>query len=373
MNEAVDQAERLLRDQWGSDLSLREADALASPHGLWRCVVDGVPALSSVIVKRVTATEFSALAGAESQRLLNEWACLEFLSDTGVTPTLLAAGGDPAVLVMEDLGAAPTVLEALRGEDAEAAESAVVGMASALAAMHRSSRGRRGAFDALQRGLGAASPRSDSTFDLRRSRSMLTGPFGAFGVKVTDGMWSEIVAVEQALHDDEVAHTFIHGDAGPQNCLVTPDGARFVDLEFGAWGHPVLDLVSARLGYPHSANAAAVPGDVVRAAEQAYRDAGGEADPADVTNACAHWALVRLGGLWEPILGPALTEPDATNRAAISQAMLVYEGFADVAETTGSRAGLAEAMRRVLGGLEDRLGVTPAPVFPAFGGERRIT
>jgi hypothetical protein len=113
-----------------------------SDNTVVRCMA--VPALpsgeESVIVKQVTSVVFNQSGSSgESQRLLNEWACLEFLAtlpgDPGYGPRLFGSDRSHNVLVLEDLGQNRSVEDALPGIESESAQRSLVGVGGLLGRM----------------------------------------------------------------------------------------------------------------------------------------------------------------------------------------------------------------------------------------------
>ncbi|MDA2979342.1 MAG: hypothetical protein O3B42_06240 [Actinomycetota bacterium] len=130
-------AEVELTRAFNRPVNLVSSTPLASPHMVLRCQIAGVTSgLDSVILKQVMSTEFtdSGISGT-SHRLLNEWAALRFLEDLETTPSnerpwprLLAANRGHSLVIIEDLGAHPTVEEMLVSSDQ-------IGAAASLAAL----------------------------------------------------------------------------------------------------------------------------------------------------------------------------------------------------------------------------------------------
>lgn len=138
-----------------------------SDNTVVRCMA--VPALpsgeESVIVKQVTSVVFNQSGSSgESQRLLNEWACLEFLAtlpgDPGYGPRLFGSDRSHNVLVLEDLGQNRSVEDALPGIESESAQRSLVGVGGLLGRMQVAAFGREEESAATQSRLGTESPHS---------------------------------------------------------------------------------------------------------------------------------------------------------------------------------------------------------------------
>ncbi|HTJ32243.1 MAG TPA: hypothetical protein VL738_03355, partial [Dactylosporangium sp.] len=74
--------------------------------------------------------------------------------DDRMCPELIAHDGGKRVIVLEDLGRAPTLADKLLDHDARGAERALLAWARALGRLHATTAGREADFDALTRRLG---------------------------------------------------------------------------------------------------------------------------------------------------------------------------------------------------------------------------
>jgi hypothetical protein len=84
-------------------------------------------------------------------------------------------------------------------------------------------------------------------------------------------VWSDVMELDRTFHGSCPLHTAIQAYAGPQNSLCQGHKALLFAYEVATNGHCLLDVVSARLGFPHSSDAQAVSCDEV--IERAYREA----------------------------------------------------------------------------------------------------
>jgi hypothetical protein len=375
----------------GHSIRLVRAEELESDNTVLRC--ETVPPLpsgeSSVIVKRVTtATLNHPNSSGESQRFLNEWASLEFLSslpgNRGYGPRLLGADRSQSFLVIEDLGRYPTVEVLLHGTDQEAARRALSGVGELLGEMQAATHGREAELEAAQFRLGTVSPGSDSTVDLRGHISVFEQCLDALGIRPDPGFWEALHRVEASIHDSELFRTFIHADAGPQNFLAVDRHFRLLDFEFGTFHHGLSDVVAARLGFPQTALAQSVPNQDAEILEQAYRRTVGVVMPeaADdetfneaLAAASAHWALNRWGGLWqayfqEAMTGAAVVGPTESldaNKTLRSQAVTIYQSFITTARSKGLLLPIATTLASYVNALQRRWpDLDVMPVFPAL-------
>lgn len=380
--ELPSEAEVSYRHASGSSASLRDPQRLSSPHGLWRCrVVGGMGLPKSVIVKQVTTTEFTVQNDlGVSPRLLNEWAALQFLESLAVEgpwPGLLAGSRAGSLVILEDLGAHPTVQDLLLGNRSTDAVQILGALGSGLGALHSAARDHTAEFINTRREIGAEAPMSDSTRDVRTVAQELRDCFDFFDITPPTRFWSEVDLVETEIHTPGVFHTLIHADAGPQNFIWTGSTARLIDYEFATHGYGPLDLVSARLGFPHSQEGHTVPSDVVDVIEQEYRRAVRSNIPEvederlfrrSLTDACAHWALSRCATSWRQLFIEQEThQTDQNMMRRRSQVYTVFERFIDASRATSHRQPIALAVRELTEVVRRRHPtLTTSPIYPAL-------
>lgn len=377
-------AESRLRSVSGDPISLVDSVSLPSPHVLLRCGVDGVRGTpGSVILKQVTTAEFTHRDENEiSHRFLNEWAVLSYLEElslNGPWPRLLASDRHASLLVFEDLGTHPTVEEVLLSPDEGPAEEALVALGESLGRFHSAAYGRTSRFASIRSELGGSAPRSDSTYDLRHARGALEESLKSLQITPSPAFWRELADLEAAVHGNGPFVTLIHADAGPQNFMWAGQESMLVDFEFATVGNAMLDLVSARLGFPHSSDAHTVPLQLVDRLEGAYRLTLSRVIPQmeddlifqrGIVDACSHWALVRWAGLWRRLFSSD-PGPDESARVELmrSQAFTVYRRFVETSLGTGHREPIAATVDAITEVIERRLpSIAETPAYPALVG-----
>jgi len=113
-----------------------------------RVAVEGADAPPTVIVKA---------HGESFETFINEAAAAEFLSSSrdlaGFGPHLSAVDSDVPLVVLEDMGAHPSVADALLGSDPDQAAAFLVQWAGTLGQLHSATLGAREAFDARRQRL----------------------------------------------------------------------------------------------------------------------------------------------------------------------------------------------------------------------------
>jgi hypothetical protein len=167
-----------------------------------------------------------------------------------VCPELFAHQGNQRLLVMEDLGRAPTLAEKLMSDDARGAERALLSWAHSLGRLHATTAGREPDFDALQRRLGP--PRSkdplaaDGPTALDELPDVLEAELGV----ATSGAARDCAERTKGLLGAERHRAFSPSDSCPDNNLITSKGVRFLDLEGGCVRNIMFDAAFLRVPLP---------------------------------------------------------------------------------------------------------------------------
>ena len=154
---AVAAAEQVLSHRFGASVRLAEPEDL------------GGSGSSTVVRVRVAATPFSlprtlvvkrygpAEPGAQSDAFVQEAVSYQLFTalapEERMCPELFAQSGVKRLVVLEDLGRAPTLADKLLGDDARAAERALLSWSRSLGRLHASTAGREAR---LRRAVAAA-------------------------------------------------------------------------------------------------------------------------------------------------------------------------------------------------------------------------
>ncbi|HEU5472839.1 MAG TPA: hypothetical protein VFV67_19505 [Actinophytocola sp.] len=167
-----------------------------------------------------------------------------------VCPELFAHSGDSRLLVMEDLGLAPTLAGKLMGTDARAAERALLSWAHSLGRLHATTAGREADFDALQRRLGRLGAKdplaADGPTALAELPDLLETRFGV----ATSTAARECAARARELLGVEHHRACSPADSCPDNNLITSRGVRFLDFEGGCVRNVLFDAAYLRVPFP---------------------------------------------------------------------------------------------------------------------------
>jgi hypothetical protein len=193
-------------------------------------------------------------------------------------PELLAHDGTHRVLVIDDLGRAPTLQDQLNTADARSAETSLLSWARSLGRLHASTASREADFNALLRRLGGPAKSEDSVTAVACAQlpAMLEE---AFQVKTPDSVRQR--AERSAEHARSAAfRAFSPADLSPENNLVISSGVKFLDFERGRVRNALVDAAYLRLPFASFPGALALPAGMSEAMVAAWRAEAAAAWPA---------------------------------------------------------------------------------------------
>jgi hypothetical protein len=287
-------------------------------------------------------------------------------------PRLVAASADPAVVVMTDAGAGPSVAEVLLGDDAAEARTAVGRLAAALGTLHLSTRDVRDGFGAeLAARSGGTVPESAMPGFVTGAVSALTGFCDQFGVQIPDGALPELADLPGRLSVAGPAALTL-ADACPDNNVRRGDGYVLIDFEEAEWRHIAWDIAYLTVPWPSCWCSFRLPADVTQHALARYRAAiAGQlayADtPAfeqDVALATTGWAFVSVSWFLGAALGEDRPLHDAAAGLPTRRAVILHR--LDNARNAPALPALAEFAARLRAELVLRWGEMPLGLAPAF-------
>lgn len=192
-------------------------------------------------------------AAEEREAFLREVVSYQFATalhaDHRPGATLVAHDVDDRLLVLGDLGAAPTMAEVVLAHDGATLHHALMAWAQALGRMHAATAGRELDFAALLR-------RSDDTAwvdplaaPARAALAELPDRVAAhLGVVADDAVRARAARCTRLL--DGGLRAFSPSDLCPGNALVTADGVKFLDFEGGGFRDVALDAAYALVPFP---------------------------------------------------------------------------------------------------------------------------
>lgn len=179
-----------------------------------------------------------------------------------VGPELIAHDPAQRLLVLEDLGRGSTLADVLLADDPRAAERALLAWARALGRLHTTMAGREADFEALMRRLGATSWSDPVADDMVRALSELPSLLEQLLGVATPGPVAERLRGAAELLGPSRYRSFSPSDICPDNSLVTGNGVRFLDFEWGCIRDVVLDAAYLQYPFPSSWCSYALPNNL---------------------------------------------------------------------------------------------------------------
>lgn len=190
-------------------------------------------------------------------------------SEERMCPELFGHDNTRRVLVLSDLGNAPTLEDKLRMPDARMAERALLSWASALGGMHATTARREADFNALLRRLGGKGACAGST-PTGESERLPAALEDFLGVETPAVVAEQVAAAAERVHAGEF-RAFSPIDLSPENNLVTSSGVRFLDFEHGCVRNALIDVAHLRVPFAFWAGALALPAGMSDAMIAAWR------------------------------------------------------------------------------------------------------
>lgn len=292
-------------------------------------------------------------------------------ADDRMCPELFAHDGDSQLLVLEDLGRAPTLAGKLHGDDARAAERALLSWAHSLGRLHATTAGREADFDALLRRL-SRDPASDPIAAEGPAAIAELPTLLATHLGVATPAEAVARAIDtRALLDTSRHRAFSPSDSCPDNNLLTGGGVRFLDFEGGCVRNILFDAAYLRVPFPSCWCAYGLPAGMTDAMLAAWRaevrvmwpdlDDDAVLLPA-LFDAQLYWVWLTT---WQFLC--ADRHADTSRRALVLSTR--WRHLADQAARGGSGAGgavaehagtVGKALRALSGSASD------LPLYPAF-------
>jgi hypothetical protein len=328
----------------------------------------------SVVLKSYLADRY----GPES--LPAEAAGLEFTTGTGVAPDLLAVDPGERLLVMADLGDAPSLADLLLGRSPGPARDGLLSWALACAELAVRTAGRQREFTGLLEKYGGyflgQTPASGVYDWLPRRIGEIPGLLASLSVAVPARLGDDLAQVTALLAPGNF-EVFSPGDICPDNNLMT-GGVRFIDFENADFHSVFLDAAYLRMPFSTCWCVFALPEDLAGAAEDAYRQRvaavfGELADDAvwsrGMRLAMTAWTLHAMTYLLDRgVEADASVNPDASH-APTKRQLLRYRWrtLADELDRAAELPAIAALVRQLLS-QTDHWQAPDLPLYPAFRG-----
>lgn len=367
----------LLNLRTGSSIELRVVEQLRA-H-VWRLTVDSADsAVPATVIARVgpERAEGELQAGIGwSQVFAAEWAGSKFLGGLepirDAVPTVLADDVDAQLLITEDLGTGPSLVDLLNGVDATSARVALVEHARLLGRIAAVTQPRTVQYRELRARGGPGGPASLldelSSAELRR---VLARCEQQLGIAPPVGLDAELEAVDLETREPGRWLAYTPADACPDNNVVTDAGVRLFDFGFGGLRHVALDAAYSLIPFPTCWCSAQLPGSVSEEMLAAFRaelvTVLAEADDDEVWMAklawaCAAWFVGYIGAV-------AIAEIDRDEqRGHLTGRQVAVGHLTVIADTTSHHyPAIAELADRLATTLSDRWNIGTIAPYPAL-------
>ncbi|MGH3877176.1 MAG: hypothetical protein ACRDSK_09090 [Actinophytocola sp.] len=171
-------------------------------------------------------------------------------SEDRMCPELFAHGADARLVVLEDLGGAPTLADKLLGDDARSAERALLSWSRSLGRLHATTAGREADFDALERRLTPPELKDPLAVDGAKALLELPALLEAQLDVPTPAEAVEHARTSRSLLETGRHRAFSPSDSCPDNNLITNRGVRFLDFEGGCVRNAIFDAAYLRVPFP---------------------------------------------------------------------------------------------------------------------------
>jgi Phosphotransferase enzyme family len=333
-------------------------------------------AIQHVILKRSKPAEREDLTESV-QDFCNEWAALQLLSTVApqtVAPRFFGGDLEQRLLLMEDLGAAPSLADRLLAPDREEAEVACLAYARCLGRLHAATTGKGTAYlDMLRSITGKESP--DPWHErVQRIFSQLAASLASAGVELDAACLSEVQALGESLLLKASAAVLTHGDPCPDNALVVDGEMRLIDFEFAGLRPPLVDGAYGRVPFPTCWCVSRLPQNLVSAMETSYREELRQASSWVGDEQAWRRAVVEASAFWlvsdvaEWLLPVALKEERVWGISTFRQRLLMrLPLFTELTREYGHLPALGHLAQQFADRLVRRWPeLEPMPLYPAF-------
>jgi hypothetical protein len=376
----VTAAEQVLSHRFGAAIRLADPEDLggSSTSTVVRVRVAATPFLlpRTLVVKRYGPVEPGTHGDAFVQEAVSYQLFTALSPEERMCPEMFAHDGVERLVVLEDLGRAPTLADKLLGEDAKAAERALLSWSRSLGRLHASTAGREADFDALSRRFGVSQVNDPLAAAAREAFEELPELLASSLGVVTSGAAHRRASASSWLLGSHSHRAFSPSDACPDNNVITSKGVRFLDFEGGCWRDVLLDAGYLRVPFPSCWCSFALPAGMTEAMVAAWRaeirDVWPDLDDDDVLlpgllDAQLFWVWVST---WWFLPRPGQEDrPLDSELRSPRRSVALRSRWLQLAKDA-TRAGEADVVahaQTVVAALERRFGVTvDLPAFPAF-------
>lgn len=358
--------------------------AATASAALHQILSDPVPLASSdrtMVLRCLTAGGGTVIVkayrpgGDSAEGFSAEAAGLALTTGTGTGPDLLATDPARLLVVMSDLGSAPSLADALLGTAPGPAREQLLDWAGACGSLAAATVGRDEEFAALRGSHAGGSDADGRPHWLERRIWQIPGLLGELSIEAPDGLADDLARAAALLRGREF-QVFSPGDQCPDNCLITTAGVRFIDFESAEFHSAFLDAAYLSMPFSSCWCVFRLPQELARTALARYREilcelfpplSGDEIWLPGLRLAQAAWTLHSMSYLLDrSMLADASMYPEAS--AAPTARQLLRYRWQLLSEEL-DRAGELPAIRALMSTLltMSETWRSPAlPLYPAF-------
>jgi len=333
---AIAAGESVLARRFGSAIRLVDPEDLhgSGPATVVRAHVAASPfeLPRTLVIKHYPTRPQAGMIDSFAQEAVSYQLFTALAPEDRMCPELLAHDGKHRVLVIDDLGRAPTLQDKLNSSDARSAETSLLSWARSLGKLHASTASREADFNALLRRLGGPAKAEDSVAAV--ACAQLPGMLeAALHVKTPDSVRQR--AERSAEHARSAAYrAFSPADLSPENNLVTTSGVKFLDFERGRVRNALVDAAYLRLPFASFPDALALPAGMSEAMVAAWRAEAAAAWPAlsDDVALAGYLMDSQLLLVWIVTWDLLPTLPDGRGAGPLSRQAALVSWWRDVAK-----------------------------------------
>ncbi|MGP8296520.1 hypothetical protein ACTPOK_00805 [Streptomyces inhibens] len=285
-------------------------------------------------------------------------------------PALLGVDTSIPLLVMEDLGGAPTLADVLLGDDPKAAQEGLLAWSRGLGRLAAVSVHRRADLAQLRTQYDKGMVSWEDEPWIERNATDLLALLTGAGIAVPRGLAGELARIGTVGGEEYPA--FTPGDTCPYNALLTPDGLQLVDFESARFQSVFLTAAYCRMPFANCWGVFSLPAGLAKEIEQAFRAGVVAAYPAlgedavweaGMRQAIAVWTVDATVCLLPHTVEDGPLHP--TLRSVPTRRQVLRHRW-DSASALEDFPALAETMRLLLREVAGRWDVAPLPRYPAF-------
>jgi hypothetical protein len=282
-------------------------------------------------------------------------------------PRLLAVDATARLIVMSDLGTAPSLADVLLGGDPGVAREGLLSWATGLGRLAARTVGRQDELAALRSRYDMGQSQFDGVGWLADAFGRVPTALALVGVEPAAGLDLELAGL---LDDDGRYLVFSPGDVCPDNNLLAPDGLRLLDFESAGYRPVFFDAAYCRMPFATCWCVCRLPAGLGEWIEAAYRGEVVRAYPELTDDEVWHPGVRRAAVAWAfsmtEVLLPVVAAADR-RRAGLTPSwrQILRYRWENLLVGVGDLPAVTETARRLLAAT-DGWEVPTLPGYPAF-------